>query len=178
MIILRQYNLSNIEFMALRFILLVHFSSFMIQSFKKNLINHINEIIKTKPTPHAIALGFATGSFISILPTPGLNFAIGFLILIIFKRLNKYSLFLALIFWNTLTLAPIYLLSYKIGDILFSTAQLVTLELSLLDRVYIFTRRFLVGNIILAIAIPTILYFLIKKIAKNYFGRNPSLSES
>jgi uncharacterized protein len=143
----------------------------MIKRWKDKLKQHFKEILITKPSPHAIALGIAIGTFISILPTPGLNFAIGFLVLIIFKRVNKYTLFLALLFWNVFTLAPIYILSYKIGNLLFSQAPMVNIELSLLDKVYQFSRRFLIGNIIIAITISIAAYYGVKRIMYVYYKK-------
>jgi uncharacterized protein len=143
----------------------------MISKWKNKIKEHFEEILRTKPSPHTIAVGIAIGTFISILPTPGLNFALGFLILLIFKRVNKYSLFLALLFWNTITLAPIYILSYKIGNLLFSQAPIVTIELSLLDKVYQFSRRFLIGNLILAVTISITAYYSIKSIMHSYYKK-------
>jgi uncharacterized protein len=143
----------------------------MVKKWKNKLKEHFQEIVKTKPIPHAIALGIAIGTFISILPTPGLNFLIGFFVLLVFNRVNKYALFFALLFWNTLTLAPIYLLSYKIGNILFAQESLVTIELSLLEKVHQFSRRFLIGNIILAFTISITTYYGIKKIIKQYYNK-------
>lgn len=51
----------------------------MIKKWTTKIKEHFQEIIRTKPSPHAIALGFTIGTFISILPTPGLNFALGLL---------------------------------------------------------------------------------------------------
>ncbi|NQV90839.1 DUF2062 domain-containing protein [Candidatus Woesearchaeota archaeon] len=130
--------------------------------FKKKLENYFNEVLRTKPEPHAVGLGFAVGTGISILPTPGINILLGFLILLIFKKLNKYTLFGSILFWNILTLSPIYYLSYKIGDFIFGKTNIVTYDITLLDHIYSFTRRFLVGDLILAVVISCLSYFLVK----------------
>ena len=45
----------------------------MLFSIKDRIKHHFAEVIRLKTSGHAIALGFAVGSFISILPTPGFS---------------------------------------------------------------------------------------------------------
>ena len=84
------------------------------------------------------------------------------------KKVNKFSLFVAIFFWNTLTLAPIHFLSYKIGDLLFGDADVVRYNILILNKIYNFTRRYLVGNFIIAVIVSTVSYFIIKKIVDEY----------
>jgi uncharacterized protein len=145
----------------------------MIKSWKKKIQEYVESIIRTKPTPHAIALGFSIGTGISILPTPGLNLLLAIGVLLIFKNVNKYSLFLSIFFWNILTLAPLYLLSYKIGNIVFDPTPVVTYEISLWDKVYFFSRRFLFGNVLIAVGMSVCSYFAVKFLAKMYYAKKP-----
>ena len=83
---------------------------------KQKAKEHYHTIINTKDTPHAIGLGVAVGTLISIIPTPGFNVILGLFIAFLFKKINKVSLFVTLLFWNPLTQVPFYILSYHIGD--------------------------------------------------------------
>jgi uncharacterized protein len=141
---------------------------------KDKLKEHFLEVIKTKTSPHTIGLGFAIGTFISILPTPGFNIILGLLILLIFKKVNKFSLFAAIFFWNPLTSIPIYYFSYQIGDSLFGSSSIMVYELTLLGKIYLYARRFLVGNIILALITSTTSYFILRGIFVLYYKKNHS----
>ena len=104
-----------------------------IEKLKKFLKHHFHEIVKIKKSPQEIALGFAIGSFIVLLPTPGFSILIGLLIMLLFTRINKFSLFAAMAVWNPLTLVPIYWLSYRIGDILFGALPVIKYDVVILD---------------------------------------------
>lgn len=133
---------------------------------KKRVKQHIREVIKTKKSPNSIALGFAIGTFIGTLPIPFIDLFIGALILLIFKKINKYSLFAGILLWNPLTKIPIYTLSYSIGDMIYGPSQIVSLELSFLNQILIATRRMIVGNIIISVLLSVISYALVYLIVK------------
>ncbi|MFH1439515.1 MAG: DUF2062 domain-containing protein [Candidatus Woesearchaeota archaeon] len=139
-------------------------------SFKEKLMHHFHEVIKLKKSPHSIALGFAVGTFISILPTPGLNILLGLLVVLIYEKINKISLFGSIIFWNPLFTIPLDGLSYKIGSLIFGSAPVVRYNIVILDNIYNFTRRFLVGEIITAVFLSVFSYLLVFLIA--YYIQN------
>lgn len=128
----------------------------------EKLKNHFRAVIKIKKSPHSIALGFAIGTFISILPTPGLNILIGLLIVLIYKKINKFSLFGAVFFWNVLTTTPIYFLSYKLGNFLFASKPVNISDFSLIGKIYHFSASYLAGNIIMAAICSAASYLLIR----------------
>jgi uncharacterized protein (DUF2062 family) len=127
--------------------------------------------MKTNSSEHSIALGFAVGTLINILPIPLFNFLVALLVILIFKKLNKLSLFVALAVWNVFTLLPVYYLSYKIGNFLFDSTPIVKYNIVILDQIYNFSRRYLIGNAILALIISPISYFIVKKIVRVYRKR-------
>lgn len=135
---------------------------------KEKSSKHFQNVLKIKASPHSIGLGFAIGSFISILPTPGFSFLVALLLIFLFKGINKFALFAGLLFWNPLVSLPIYYLSYKIGDLLFQNVPVLIYELSLFDQIFIFARRYLIGNFILAITCSTLSYLIIKAIFKKF----------
>lgn len=143
----------------------------MVNKIIEKLKEHFHEVTRIKKSEHSIALGFAIGTFISIIPTPGFNILLGLLVVLIYEKVNKFSLFGAMAFWNPLTLAPIYLLSYEIGNFLFGSLPVVKYNIVLLDQIYNFSRRFLVGNFILAIIISALSYYIVKKVVYLYKKR-------
>ncbi|MFH1788114.1 MAG: DUF2062 domain-containing protein [Candidatus Altiarchaeota archaeon] len=130
--------------------------------------SHLAEVFKTKTSPHSIALGFAIGTFIGILPTPGFGVLMGLLVILVHERVNKLALFTALALWNPLTLVLVYWASYRIGDVIFGSIPAEKYSIVILNHAYNFTRRFLVGNLVLATTMSTLSYFTVKKIARRY----------
>lgn len=143
----------------------------VMRTLKKKARAYLREIKNRKTSEHAIALGFAVGTFIGIIPTPGFGVFLGFASILLIKNMNKVSVFFGLAFWNYLTLTPIYLLSFKIGNLLFDEAPVVRYKFQILNQLYSFSRRFLVGNFILAVVISIACYFLVKALVRTYRRR-------
>ena len=143
----------------------------MITKLKEKIKHHFQEVMKVKTSPHSIALGFAIGTLIAILPTFGLGILIGVLVVLIFEKVNKFSLLLSFVVFNTFTMIPLYLLSYKIGDLIFGSSPVSKYNIVILNQIYNFSRRYLIGNLIVAIVISTISYFIVKKIVLLYIQK-------
>ena len=58
----------------------------MVVKNSKKIREHFSEVIKIKRSPHSIALGFAVGTFLAILPTPGFSILLGLLIVLIYQK--------------------------------------------------------------------------------------------
>mgnify|MGYP002635089773 CR=1 FL=1 len=97
--------------------------------FRFKLKRHFIEVLKTKKTDKAVAQGYALGAFVSILPTPGFGALIAIAMVVIFKRVNKVSVFIAMAIWNVWTILPFYWLSIVIGDAIFDEKSLFCLKL-------------------------------------------------
>ena len=145
---------------------------------KNKLKEHFQEVIRTKTSPHSIGVGFAIGTFISTLPTPGFNILLGLLILLIFKKVNKFSLFAGIIFWKPLFSIPIYYFSYQIGNMLFGQSPMIMYELTFLDQMYSYARRFLIGNVILTVTISIASYFILRGMFSLYYKKKNKLVNS
>jgi uncharacterized protein (DUF2062 family) len=135
------------------------------------LRDHFTEVIRIKKSPKSIAFGFALGSFIGLLPTPGFGVLLGVLLTLTYTKINKFSLFAGLLLWNPILLVPAYSISYRIGDVLFGEMPVVGIDLPLLDSILHVTRRFLVGNLILASLVSTLSYLIIHEAVKAYQSR-------
>ena len=138
---------------------------------REKISHHFQEVLKAKNTPHSIAFGFSLGTFLAIFPTPGLSIAIGFILLLIFSKINKLSMMAAFALWNPMTLIPIYLLSYRIGSFVTGELPMATVRVNIFVQAYNFTRNFLVGNIILSILLGLISYFIVRKIAEIHYKK-------
>lgn len=86
----------------------------------------------------------------------------------VWKHINKYALFVALAFWNPVTLVPIYMLGTYIGDFFFGSVPVVEIEVDLIYRIYHLTRRLLIGNAILSVILGTAAYPITKKLVFIY----------
>ena len=145
----------------------------MIKNFFSKIKNYFFEVLVLRTTPQDIALGFAIGTFIAVLPTFGLGVFIGLGVVLVYKKLSKVSMLLAFGVWNAAVLLPIYLLSYRIGDWIFSGEPSLFFQFDFLNQVYLYTRRFLVGNLLLAILFSVISYFAIFWFVKYYQEKQP-----
>lgn len=132
-------------------------------------------LLKRRAKPHNVGMGVAVGAFINVIPTPGLGFVLGFIISLLFKRINKFALWGALLLLNPFFLAPIYILGYKLG--MFVCTSLFDYQFE--SKIYVDyvimgeTKRFVLGylylgNFILACIISTIGYFLSKNLLIKY----------
>ena len=145
----------------------------MIKKLLRKIKKHFNEVLKLKTTPHEIALGFAIGAFIAIFPTFGLAPLIGIVIVLIFKKISKISLFSGMLVFNELVLIPIYALGYKIGEFIFSGEPTLYFKFEILNQLYTLTQRFLVRNTILAIILSFLSYFIVFYLVRYYQKEHP-----
>jgi uncharacterized protein len=144
----------------------------MVKKFIRKLKYHFQEVLKIKKSPSSIAGGFAIGTFLAILPTFGFGILIGFFILLIFKRVSKISMLIAFVVWNPLILISLYGISYYIGDLIFGELQLVEYELTFLEQIYRYSRRLLVGSVVVSIVVSFVSYWVIYWVSREYQKRN------
>lgn len=131
-------------------------------------------LLQADASPHQLAQGFALGTFISILPTPGLNILLATVLLATFKQLNKAALFAALTVWNTLVVAPLYALSSKLGALFFATKPLIAFDLVFGTYLNTTVKHFLVGNVVLAAGITIASYLLVQTAVSLHRQRKPA----
>lgn len=138
-------------------------------NFKLRFKNYFLEVLRLKTTPHEIALGFSVGTFIEILPTFfGLDYIIAFIVILIYPKISKVSLFAALILLNFVILYPIHLLNYYIGNLIFSGNNVVYFNIEFWNNLINVSRRFLVGSLITAPIFSLITYYVIRKLVQKF----------
>lgn len=132
----------------------------------------VRALVKSGSSPHSIALGFSVGTFIAMMPTPGLNIALGFLVAFLFRnKMNRLALFGAIFLWNPLITLPLAPIGYKIGGFLFPHNGSVDVSVTLFRKVFHFTQKFLVGITILSMAVSLVSYGIIRLLAEVYLRR-------
>ncbi|MFA6088829.1 MAG: DUF2062 domain-containing protein [Candidatus Woesearchaeota archaeon] len=130
---------------------------------QKKLKDSIIDLLKSEKSNHSIAFGFALGTFIAILPTYGLHIIIGAIVAFLYKKVNKISMFVSLLFWNPVVVFPVHLLSFKIGKAIFGTTVFVErFNIVVLNQIYDFSKRFLIGVFICAIVFSILSYLLVR----------------
>ncbi|MDD3175962.1 MAG: DUF2062 domain-containing protein [Candidatus Nanoarchaeia archaeon] len=136
----------------------------------RKIKNYLEEIIKIKQTPHSIASGFAIGTFISTMPTPGLNILLGVLISYFSKTINKLALFGGILFWNPLLTPITYSLAFKIGQ--FILDEHILFEPTIYQLFFHYSKTFLLGITILALITSIVSYLVVLIITYFYQKRN------
>jgi uncharacterized protein len=144
---------------------------------KEKLRHHFHEVAKSKTSAHAIAMGFAIGTAIGIFPTPGFGTLLGVIIALIFEKINKVSIFVAMAIWNPLVCAPFTVLSYRLGDMILGSRKLMTFSSSFLTKFSDLSIKYLLGNIIITISISVASYFIVKYAVILYRKRKEKQTE-
>ncbi|MCA9365883.1 DUF2062 domain-containing protein, partial [Candidatus Kaiserbacteria bacterium] len=93
-------------------------------------------------SPHGIALGLAVGTFIALLPSFGFSALLALGFIFIFPKINRPTVFIAIMIWNPVVQIPIYAISYQLGSILFEGMTVIEYNFEVLNQIYSFTRRF------------------------------------
>ena len=140
----------------------------MTKKLLERLKHHLEEVLELKRSPHSIAMGFALGTLIAILPTFGLGVFLGLGLLLIFKKVSKISLLLAFVVWNPLVLALMYPFNYLLGNYVLPGVPIRVYKLEILNQLFIYSRRFIIGSIISAILISIICYGILLIIVYKY----------
>jgi uncharacterized protein (DUF2062 family) len=128
----------------------------------QKLRRRVSLFFNTNASPEAMARSFALGTLISVLPTPGFNIALAALLATKFKQLNKASLLAAVGVWNGFVVAPLYALSYQIGELLFGVMPNGLMGVPLQVAVMSLLKGFLVGNVLIALVITAVSYIIVK----------------
>ena len=117
-------------------------------------------------TPRETAFSAAFSAFVALLPTFGFGILFFLVLFKFFKRLNKVAVIGAALVFNPFVLYTFYALSYTLGRLIVRSPPLEeTFEQALRTRAFEAIRTFMVGNIIIAVTISLIVYFLVLKAA-------------
>ncbi len=129
-----------------------------------NVFESLKILLKKYGSVQKIAIGFASGVFVSITPTFGFHMIIALILSTLFK-INRASTLLGTWFNNPLTTPIVYYLDYKIGAYLLNINYIAfSLKPFTLDHYFsLGTAIFLptiAGSIVLGIPISLICYYV------------------
>jgi len=139
---------------------------------KQRIGQHFKEVQRLKTSPQSIALGFAIGTFIAIIPTPGFGITLALLLILIFKRLSKYAILAALAIFNPFVLTPLYIMSFNVGAKYFQNMPGFHYNIKIFEQTIQFSTSFLLANAIIALAIASVSYILILIIVSIYKSKH------
>src|SRR3989344_183487 len=134
---------------------------------RRNLKEWFLEILKEKKAPFEIALGFAIGIMIGVLPSPGLNIAIALGAVALFK-INKVATLAAIALTsNPLATPLIFLSSFKIG-VWITRATNINIKAISIETWTSYFKILVIGNAVLTVAAGiisfTLVYFIFRRI--------------
>ena len=124
---------------------------------------------------NGVAAGFALGTFVALLPTFGFGIFFVLWIVILFPKINKPAAILAMAFWNPIFQAPVYSVSFLLGNELFGGLSIVVYKIEILSQIYNFTRRFLVAHIIVSLVVSALAYIIGYHVGKRVEKQNKKL---
>ena len=149
---------------------------------QERLKRYFRELVTAHTDEHDIALGFAIGTFIGIVPTPFISFPLGLLVVLLYPKVNKLALFGSLVLWNPFTMAPFYYLNYQVGALLFggSSAEVLALLNDFSFRHLLSTsatalQSYLIGSLIVASIVALLGYVGMRSIVHDYYKRKARL---
>jgi len=138
---------------------------------RSKLKEYLEDILKTNSSPESIAMGFSLATLIAILPTPGFGIFIALFIALIFKKINKVAIMAAFVVWNPLVLAPLYWLSYMLGDLFYKPDPSMQFDIAIFNQLYHYSGKFILGNATLASIFAFASYFITYALAQQYLRK-------
>lgn len=131
-------------------------------------IKKVYEVFIKSASPRELALGFTLGTITALLPTFGFSIVLTTLLLFLFPSINKPSAYLALALWNPVLQIPIYLVSFEIGSMIFDAAPIIHYQVEVLNQIHTFTRRLIVGNLIVTSILAVCSYISVYTFSRIY----------
>ncbi len=122
-----------------------------IQAYRDRIQQELRAAVAEEQTPHQIALSFAIGVFITSLPTLGIGFGVFAVLIYTVSWINKLALFASALVLNPAVKSVVYVASYQIGSLLFSSGPVTTFDVTILNTAATLIRQFLLGNLLIAL---------------------------
>jgi uncharacterized protein len=142
-----------------------------ISNLRSKIIGYHDDILRSNGSAESIAMGFSLATLIAILPTPGFGLFLALFVALFFKKINKVAIVASFAIWNPLVLAPVYWLSYILGDVLYQPDPSMHFDLAIFNQLYHYSGKFILGNATIAITCAILGYLLIYSLAQNYLRK-------
>lgn len=124
-------------------------------------------------TPHQIAASFATGVFMTALPTGGVGIGLFFVVCSLWSWVSKPAIFASVAVLNPFVKPAVYVASFQLGGVMLDSgsAPVPSSGVSLADAGAA-ARQLLVGNAVIAVALAAIGYVLVLQLTRAYRHRD------
>lgn len=142
-----------------------------ISNLRSKIIGYHDDMLKSNSSAESIAMGFSLATLIAILPTPGFGIFLSLFIALFFKKINKVAIVASFAIWNPLVLAPVYWLSYILGDVLYQPDPSMHFDLAIFNQLYHYSGKFILGNATIAITFAILGYLFVFTLAQNYLRK-------
>ena len=130
--------------------------------------DELHASLRQDSTPRAVAGSFATGTFITMLPTLG----VGLLVFVVIAKLvgwvNRIALLASVLVFNPVVKWGVYAASMALGIVLLGPVEGVGPTDASLDAGSDILLRLLVGNLILAVLVTIPAYVIVYRLAVRY----------
>ena len=126
------------------------------------------DLMASEASATQVARAFAVGTFIGLVPLPGLDIVLTAVVLRSFRQLERLPLFAAMTVWNNVVAAPLYAAGYRLGAVCLALAPLAIEEK--VPHAAVWPLRFMIGNLIVASVTAVASYLAVQQ----GFGRYKS----
>ncbi len=111
-------------------------------------------------TAHEVAISFAIGIFVTALPTGGLGIGLFFVLVSLWSWISKPAIFASVAVLNPFVKPAVYVASFQVGGVFVHTPSLDAAE-SATETARVALRQLLVGNVIVAVVLAVVGYFVV-----------------
>ncbi|AEH37281.1 DUF2062 domain-containing protein [Halopiger xanaduensis] len=142
--------------------------------YRERAREELTAAFREERTPHQIAASFATGVFVTALPTGGFGVGLFFVFCSLWSWVSKPAIFASVAVLNPFVKPAVYVASFQLGGLVLGTGPVPSSEVSV-DQAGTAARQLLVGNVVVALALAAIGYVLLLRVTQLYRRRDGQL---
>ena len=120
---------------------------------------------------HEVALSFAIGAFVTVLPTGGLGIGLFFVFASLWSWISKPAIFASIAVFNPLVKPAVYVASFQVGGLFVSTPSITEVNPSP-DMAAAAAVQLLVGNVTLAVVFALVGYGVVFHLTRAHRSRS------
>lgn len=146
--------------------------------YRKRIHTELTRAFAEEHTPRQVAGSFATGVFITMLPTLGTGLLLFVVLVALFDSVSKIALFASVLVFNPVVKWGVYAASFTLGVLLLGPVEGVTMADVSLSAGPEIVARLLVGNLILAVIATALGYVVVHRLVVAYREQLEPLEEA
>ena len=125
---------------------------------------HFKKLTQLHTSPHSTTLGFAVGTFWSLLPTPGLSIVLATSCLLILPSMSKISLSISFLLWNPLVTLSINYLGMNLALLITPMDTMENTSEGKAEVILAYVGYTFAGNFLIATVMSLACYLILKTI--------------